>query len=120
VSATAERRRLGRIVHDDRGAASVEWHDAPSDYERPVFEIEETGLRPRESKVRGGLDVLSINNDDTFNPYDRSPKPAAAPGKGLGAHSSAGGKRDLKKLSEWLKMMRELEERKTKSDDSDD
>jgi hypothetical protein len=37
---TNDRRRLGRIVHDDRGNASVEWHDAPSDFERQKFEIE--------------------------------------------------------------------------------
>jgi hypothetical protein len=108
---------MGRIVHDDRGAASVEWQDAPEDYQRPVLEIEAPGSRPRESRVRGGLDVLSIKNDDTFNPYDRSPEPAAGSGKGVEAKS---GKRDLKKLSAWLKMMREMEERKKNGDDPED
>ena len=28
----AERRRVGRIVRDDRDSASVEWVDAPADY----------------------------------------------------------------------------------------
>jgi hypothetical protein len=93
VTAGTERRRIGRIVHDDRGNASVDWHDAPSDYERPVFEIDdEPG-------------VLSIQKAPrSFNPYERTtprePKKAAAPRK------------DLKKLSEWIKMMRDLEERK--------
>ena len=38
---SANRRRLGRVVHDDRGCASVEWHDAPQDYVRPVLELED-------------------------------------------------------------------------------
>ena len=89
----AERRRIGRIVHDDRGNATVDWLDAPADYERPVFELE--------NQPAG----LSIQKPvPTFNPYERAtlpePKKATAP------------KKDLKKLSEWIKMMRELEERK--------
>jgi hypothetical protein len=100
-----ERRRMGRIVHDDRGSASVEWRDAPDDYERPVFRIEGTGVS----------EPLSIRNEDTFNPYDRAPDTAST----LGGKPSAqkGGKRDLKKLSEWLKLMREMEDRKKRGDD---
>ncbi|MEP7242211.1 MAG: hypothetical protein ABI885_00845 [Gammaproteobacteria bacterium] len=118
-ASTSERRRMGRVVHDDRGAASVEWRDAPDDYERPVLEIEQTGSHKRASKLLKSADPLSMRNDDTFNPYDRVPDatsttivgPPGAPGKS--------GKRDLKKLSAWLKMMRELEERK-KKDGSED
>ncbi|HEY1283841.1 MAG TPA: hypothetical protein VGE96_05120 [Steroidobacteraceae bacterium] len=93
---------MGRIVHDDRGSASVEWRDAPDDYERPVLKIEGTGVT---------APPLSIKNDDTFNPYDRAPEG----GFGAGAPRNAG-KRDLKKLSEWIKLMREMEERKKKGD----
>jgi hypothetical protein len=97
---------MGRIVHDDRGAASVEWRDAPDDYERPVLQIEGTGV---------AAPPLSIKNDDTFNPYDRAPE------GGLGGNAQRpGGKRDLKKLSAWIKMMREMEERKKKDDGTDD
>ena len=97
VTTDAERRRIGRIVHDDRGNASVDWHDAPSDYKRQVFKIEE------------GPGALSIQKAPrTFNPYscDTLPetKKAAAP------------KKDLKKLSEWIKMMRDLEERKRRGE----
>ena len=109
----AERRRLGRFVHDERGAASLEWRDAPGDYDRPVLEIEGTGVRPA-LKGRLGEDSLSIKTENTFNPYDR-PQPAgerAPPGA-----PTKGGKRDLKKLSAWLKMMRELEERKKNGDE---
>lgn len=105
-AADNERRRLGKIVHDERGSASVEWHDAPDDYERPVLEIEGTGARPK-------LDILTIKNDDTFNPYDRSPEPSRGPARAPAVpHTPPGGKRDLKKLSAWIKLMRELEERK--------
>ncbi len=104
----SERRRIGQVVHDERGSASVEWHDAPSDYERQKFEIESTqGSGRGDSKLRGGFNpTLEVRNDETFNPYDRTlgGNPAAGAPKGA--------KRDLKKLSEWLKLLREMEERK--------
>ena len=89
----AERRRIGRIVHDDRGNASVDWLDAPSDYKRQVFELEE---QP------GALAIQKVPR--TFNPYETATLPEPK--------KSAGPKKDLKKLSEWIKMMRDLEERK--------
>jgi len=85
-------------VHDDRGSASVEWWNAPDDYERPVLSIE--GEKPAD---------LSIKNDDTFNPYERTPDSTVP--------NNRTGKRDLKKLSAWLKMMREMEERKKKDEE---
>ncbi len=107
----SERRRIGKVVHDERGSASVEWRDAPNHYERPVFELKDATRSGRgDTKLRRGLEPkLEVKVDDTFNPYDRKPDKA-------GAHAPAGapkgGKRDLKKLSEWLKMMKALEERK--------
>jgi hypothetical protein len=106
TSASGERRRLGRIVHDERGSASVEWRDAPDDYERPVFRIEGTGVK----------EPLSVRNEDTFNPYDRGPDKSPAIGGGRTAAKS-GGKRDLRKLGEWMKLMREMEERKKRGED---
>ena len=105
-----ERRRIGQIVHDDRGTASVEWRDAPLDHERQKLEIEETNGSSRgDTKLRSGL-KLEARDDDTFNPYDRKPDTfAGQPGAPGGPKGS---KRDLKKLSEWLKLMRALEERK--------
>jgi hypothetical protein len=109
-SPTLQRRRIGQIVHDDRGSASVEWRDAPPDHERQKLEIEDTrGSGRGDTKLRGGFQ-LEVRNDDTFNPYDRSPdSPAGKPGTPNGPK---GGKRDLKKLSEWIKTMRAIEERK--------
>jgi hypothetical protein len=106
---SGERRRIGQVVHDDRGSASVEWRDAPDSYERPVFELEGSTSGRGDPKLRRGFEPkLSIRVDDTFNPYDRKPETfgATAPA------APKGGKRDLKKLSEWMKLMREMEERK--------
>ena len=84
-----ERRRIGRVVHDERGNASVSWRDAPADRERPVLEV--VGEAP-----------LTIRTDESYDPYARH-----APRTGGG-----GTRTDLRKLSEWIKMMRQLEARK--------
>ena len=87
----AERRRIGRVVHDDRGNASVEWRAAPADHERQVLE------------VQGGDERLTLRKEETsFDPYARN-----RPREG-----GRGTRTDLRKLSEWIKMMRELEERR--------
>lgn len=91
----AERRRVGTVVHDDRGNASVSWRDAPADYERPVLEVL-------------GNPGLSVKNEESFDPYARRETR-----KGTAAKRT-----DLRKLSEWIKQMRELEARK-RSDDSE-
>ena len=85
-----ERRRVGTVVHDDRGNASVKWKAAPVEHERPVLEVL-------------GEHGLALNTEEaSFDPYARN-----RPRKG------GGGKRtDLRKLSEWIKQMRELEERR--------
>ena len=102
--AASERRRIGEVVHDERGNARVEWRDAPADYERPRLEIEDDGTTQRR---------LAILNDgrggDPTNPYNRS-----AEAKRAGSPPPQ--KRDLRKLSEWIKMMREMEERKARGE----
>jgi hypothetical protein len=97
---SANRRRVGRVVHDDRGWASVEWQDAPENYVRPVLERATTQTRLK--SVRSNA-PLPNSKKDAFNPYQR----AAADGPAGG-----GARRDLRKLSKWIKMMREIEERK--------
>lgn len=94
------RRRIGMIVHDDRGMGSVEWHDAPADEDRPVLEIL-------------GSPGLTLKNDNTYDPYARH-KPASKPSSGTTTRTN------LRKLSEWIKMKRELEERKLRGDVVDD
>jgi hypothetical protein len=83
----AERRRIGKVVHDDRGNASVKWLDAPSDYQRPVLELA---------------------REESSNSYAHG-----------ATRSTASTRTDLRKLSEWIKMMRELEERKRNGGDQD-
>jgi hypothetical protein len=113
------RRRIGQIVHDDRGAASVEWHEAPAGHERQKFEVEQTSGSGRgDTKLRGGFS-LEVRNDDTFNPYDRKPDTFVAR-PGAASAPPKGGKRDLKKLSEWLKLMRAMEERKKNGESEED
>ena len=90
ITPPAERRRVGAVVHDDRGNASVEWRAAPANHERPVLEVQ-------------GEEHLTLKTEETsYDPYARNrPLPVG------------GGKRtDLRKLGEWIKKMRELEERR--------
>jgi len=107
-----DRRRLGRIVHDDRGNASVEWHDAPSDFERQKFEVESATGTFRRLKPPDGLSVEGQNN---FDPYASS-----RPVEPKSSKSGATSRTDLRKLSEWIKMKRELEERKLRGDTDTD
>ena len=100
AAADAERRRIGLIVHDDRGMASVEWRDAPADHERPVLEIL-------------GDPTLTLQNDASFDPYSRHAASLPKPNPGNTTRT------DLRKLSEWIKMKRELEARK-RGDGGDD
>jgi len=103
-----ERRRIGTVVHDERGNASVRWRDAPAELtmERPPLEV---------------LDNpgLALKPEDTHDPYSRGkPRDGLRNGPRHAARSTAG-RTDLRRLSEWIKMMRELEERKRRGDDSE-
>jgi hypothetical protein len=93
----AERRRLGTVVHDERGNASVSWQDAPSDYVRPVLEVL-------------GNPKLTLKSEDSYDPYARRQPRAGGSGK----------RTDLRKLSEWIKLTRELEERKSRGAATDE
>jgi hypothetical protein len=97
TTGSAERRRIGRIVHDDRGNATLKWHDAPADYVRTVLEVE---------SEPGALAIQKPK--PTFDPYARVTPPEPK--------KTAPRPKDLRKLSEWIKMMRELEERKARGD----
>jgi hypothetical protein len=108
----AERRRLSRIVHDHKGNATVQWYDAPADYERPVFEIE--GAKGPSAPHERGLSTgsLAIEAEDSHNPYMRVPEADHKRGSTT--------RTDLRKLSAWIKLMRSLEEAKKRKDDDDD
>jgi len=86
-------------VHDDRGNALVEWEDAPADYQRVVLEVVNDGRSER-------------GDENTFNPYaQRVPRERSSTGNTT--------RTDLRRLSEWIKKMRELEERKRNGNDQD-
>lgn len=97
---TPERRRIGRIVRDDRDTASVEWVDAPTDFKRVPLSIEGT-LPPGVKRAQGG-----------YNPYE-----TISPSKAKPDADKKPVKRDLRKLGAWIKQMRELEERKKRGED---
>jgi hypothetical protein len=111
--ATKERRRLSRVVHDHKGNATVQWHDAPADYVRPVLEIE--GARQAQTSPGRGLKTgsLALATDDSHDPYTRVPDAERKP-------VEAGGKTDLRKLSAWIKLMRKLEEKKRSEGNEED
>jgi hypothetical protein len=96
----AERRRVARVVHDERGNASVRWRDAPTHHERPVLELlEDANLR--------------LKAEEAFDPYARAVKPRTTPVRSASATSRT----DLRRLSEHIKLMRVLEERKRNGGD---
>jgi len=110
-----DRRRYGRVVHDDRGNALVQWEDAPDDYERPVLEIEQTGTQ-RSLSHRLNADQLSLEPHNSFDPYASSRPLERKPQHSTGSTSRT----DLRKLSEWIKLKREIEQRKQRGDEVDD
>ena len=116
-SGNSDRRRIGRVVHDDRGNAVVQWEEAPPDYERPVLEIESSGRRPG-LPHRLGAHSLSLDDAPSFDPYSSSRALERKPPQQQRTGSTS--RTDLRKLSEWIKMMRELEQRKASSSEDDE
>ncbi|HEY6482745.1 MAG TPA: hypothetical protein VIY54_04390 [Steroidobacteraceae bacterium] len=99
---------MSRITHDHKGTATVEWYDAPSGLERSTLELEQE----QELARRLRADHLAIMNEDTHNPYTRVPE--------LDRKGRAGRPKDLRKLSAWIKMMRQLEEGKHRREDDEE
>ncbi len=106
TSVAFPRRRLGRVEHDSCGNARMEWAPLPetaATSDRVVLEIldEPGGGNPLATAARpsrGG-----------FQPYGNghlAPPPSAPPRK----------PKDLRKLGEWLKMTRELEEQRKRDE----
>ena len=80
----------------------MKWYDAPSDYKRQVLELES------DEPHSGGLSLEVA--PQSFDPYSRG-RPPEPKKKGTPAPRT-----DLRKLSEWIKMMREREELKAKGE----
>jgi hypothetical protein len=101
----AERRRIASVAHDERGNAFVNWRDAPADHERPVLEIL-------------GEHSLGAKRDISYDPYARTR--AATESAPLRKPSGGTTRTDLRRLSEHIKLMRALEERKRSGMDDED
>jgi len=98
-------------VHDERGAATLEWQTIPVErtgrFERLALAIETgdpaSGPRPASRSARG------------YDPYER------VGGFGTAKRDDTSQtRRDLRKLSEWIKLRREIEARKTRDDTTED
>jgi hypothetical protein len=99
------RRRVSQIVHDERGNARVEWIDAGfagQPIERAPLTIEKTPARGEPAKL-----TVERVRAKGFDPYQRVGNAHVPEPK------KPAGKRDLRKLGEWIKLKRELEARKT-------
>ena len=100
----ANRRRVSQIVHDERGNARVEWIDAGRagvPLERAPLSIESTPARGEHGKL-----AVERNRPSGFDPYARVGT------AGVREAAKPQGKRDLRKLGEWIKFKRELEAKK--------
>jgi hypothetical protein len=106
----SNRRRVSQIVHDDRGNARVEWIDAGY----AGVQIDREPLSIESTPARGDAAKLSVERKRAsgFDPYARVGAAHVPEAK------KVQGKRDLRKLGEWIKLKRELDERKSQ-DDSD-
>lgn len=110
-------RRIGRIVHDDRGNAKLEWQAVPDDRSVRLDRIEltlkdETGRQPK-------LALEDYRRSSGTNPYDRVAS-AGATDPDATLPRSSNTRRDLRKLSEWIKLKRELDDRKTDDGDTEE
>lgn len=98
------RRRVSQIVHDDRGNARVEWIEAGyagQPLDRAPLSIENTPGRGEHGRMS-----VERARAGGFDPYQRVGNAHVPEAK------KPAGKRDLRKLGEWIKLKRELEARK--------
>ena len=110
MSAPANRRRVSQIVHDERGNARVEWIEAG--YAGAPLEREPLSLEPTPARGQSARLTVERVRSSGFDPYARVGAAHVPEAK------KPAGKRDLRKLGEWIKLKRELDARKA-SDDSD-
>lgn len=103
-------RRVGRIVHDDRGNARLEFHPeregGTARMERPAFTLEGEGHVHR-------LALEDYRRSAGSNPYDRVDRAGVTPPKPRKG-------KDLRKLSEWIKLKKSVEEQKARGDSEEE
>jgi len=113
TGAPVGQRRASRVVHDERGNARIEWIEESAGKlldERIPLEIVDD-----EQVVRGGPVWNPRKVEKGWNPYQsttlKPPDPKRAEPVTI--------KKDLRKLSEWIKLKREIEARKLRGDQDD-
>jgi hypothetical protein len=99
---TPQRRRLSRIVHDERGNARVQWFDVP-DNAAPLADEPRVPLTI-EGAEAGAPKPQATEGRSPYQSVSGTPPPGVAPK----------GRRDLRKLSEWIKLKRAMEKNKEK------
>jgi hypothetical protein len=96
---------VSHIVHDERGNARVEWIEAGfagQPLERAPLTVEKTPSRGEPLKMS-----VERGRARGFDPYQRVGNAHVPEPK------KPAGKRDLRKLGEWIKLKRELDARRT-------
>lgn len=99
------------VVHDHKGTAHLQWYDAQQDYERQLLELEDKTASAQRAAQKLDTSGLSVKEDDSFDPYTRKPETERKRGGGT--------RTDLRRLSAWIKMMRELEQARKRDEDED-
>ena len=87
-------------MRDDRDTATVEWVDAPANLPTGAADH-------REEPATGGHQARAPGYDPYETVTPQRPQPP----------TNVPAKRDLRKLSAWIKQMREIEERKKRGED---
>ncbi|MBV8740463.1 MAG: hypothetical protein JOZ12_01695 [Sinobacteraceae bacterium] len=106
-----ERRFMRGVVHDHKGTAHLQWYDVQLDYERQLLELEDKTHSAETGKHKLDTGGLSVKEDDSFDPYTRKPETERKRNRGT--------RTDLRRLSAWIKMMRELEQARKRDEDED-
>ncbi len=109
TSVAFPRRRLGRVEHDERGNARMEWALLPekaASSDRVVLEVLE---EPDSGGGEGRPPPVVRAAGAAFQPYGGGASAPFAPAESVDARRKP---KDLRKLGEWLKMTRELEARR--------
>lgn len=106
-----DRRRVGRIIHDERGTAILEWQPIPLEHSGRFQRIT-LSVEPGKPRDRLRMDV-PYRSGQGYDPYQRVGTP--------GTHRAPERpkRRDLRKLGEWIKLKREIEERKAREKGED-
>lgn len=103
-----QRRKLGRIIHDERGTTTMEWALEDSNAERVVLQILEGPLQQAGNSFEPSyarapdapLAMLPYGQPDTLEVEPVAPRRP----------------KDLRKLGEWIKLTRKLEAARNSAD----